>query len=105
MKSIKLSKGLVTIVDDSDYDYLMHWKWCSVKFGNRHYAYNYSVRYMHRFILEVIDPKIEIDHIDDNGLNNQRYNIRIANRSQNMANRIIYTNNTSGYKGVSWNNI
>jgi len=43
-----------------------------------------------------------IDHIDGDGLNNQRYNLRDATRSQNGANRGPTQVNTSGYKGVSW---
>ncbi len=45
----------------------------------------------------------EIDHRDGNGLNNQRSNLRFCTHAENMRNRNIQKNNTSGYKGVSWN--
>ena len=43
---------------------------------------------------------MEIDHKDENKLNNQRYNLRLATHSQNMINKKIRKDNTSGYKGV-----
>jgi hypothetical protein len=57
---------------------------------------------LHRFILGVSDPKIEVDHKDHNGLNCRRKNLRIATRKQNMGNQRKSRVNTSGYKGVSW---
>lgn len=43
---------------------------------------------------------MEIDHIDGNGLNNQKENLRICTRSENMRNRDKQADNLSGYKGV-----
>ena len=44
----------------------------------------------------------EIDHIDSNRLNNQKDNLRLCNRSQNLGNRNKSKNNKSGFKGVIW---
>jgi len=44
----------------------------------------------------------EIDHKDRNRANNKWDNLRVATDSQNNYNRGIASNNTSGYKGVSW---
>lgn len=54
---------------------------------------------MHRFILQLPDG-IHTDHKNGLGLDNQRQNIRPCNRSQNMCNRKMHKNNTSGLKGV-----
>lgn len=48
-------------------------------------------------------PGLEIDHIDRNPLNAQRSNLREVTTSFNQANANKRRDNTSGYKGVSWN--
>jgi len=58
---------------------------------------------MHCLVGERSGLKIEgkqIDHIDRNGLNNRRINLRAASAGQNKANQGKYRNNTSGYKSV-----
>jgi len=55
---------------------------------------------MHRIIMCIDDRNILIDHIDRNGLNNQRSNLRLANYSTNQANKKRLDNKKSKYKGV-----
>jgi hypothetical protein len=43
-----------------------------------------------------------VDHVDSDGLNNRRANLRPATHSENQQNRRMAENNTSGYKGVSF---
>ena len=63
-----------------------------------------SDRYMaHQAIWCIVTgvwPELEIDHIDGNGLNNRWLNLREATHAQNMSNRKMQRNNTSGYRGV-----
>lgn len=89
MKLIKLTQGKVTMVDDADYDWLNQYKWCAAK--NRDaifYAVNKKLGRMHRFILGLVKGENTIlgDHRDRDTLNNQRYNLRIADYSNNAMN-------------------
>jgi len=104
MKLIPLSKGLFTEVDDIDFEWLNQWKWYAMKSGNTFYAARTSKErekiLMHRLILDITKGKVTPDHIDRNGLNNKRNNLRIATRSQNNINKIKKEKCSSIFKGV-----
>lgn len=109
MKQILLTQGLVALVDDEDYERVNAFKWHAVvaESGVVHAARKISNKrvYMHTFLIGAE----QTDHADTNGLNNQRYNLRPANRSQNQANRGKNRSHRHGiahsskWKGVSWN--
>jgi hypothetical protein len=109
MKKIKLTQGKFALVDDVDFDWLNQWKWYTRKSRKTFYAQRNSktingVRHlilMHRVILRPSIKK-QVDHKDENGLNNQRNNIRICTIGQNNHNHGKTIKNTSGFKGVSW---
>lgn len=105
MREIQLSQSKVALVDDEDYDRVNEYKWQAYKNkkGNSTYArVNYDLT-MHRLILNLTsNDKVEVDHIDMNGLNNQKSNLRIVNRSQNKCNATIQKNNKTGLKGVGY---
>lgn len=107
MKQIPLTQGKLTLVDDQDYDFLMQWKWHIQKSHKTIYAirtdnFNHTTIRMHRIIAKRMRLEGHIDHKDQNGLNNQRDNLRFATNSQQGANQKKHNNNTSGYKGVYW---
>jgi len=53
--------------------------------------------------MRVTDTSIHVDHEDHNGLHNCIGNLRICKEiTENRCNSRMYTNNTSGYKGVTW---
>jgi len=56
---------------------------------------------LHRFIMEVTDRRIDVDHKDHNGLNCQRYNLRRCVRGENTGYQ-RKSRGSSRYKGVSW---
>ena len=110
MKKIPLRDGVFTLVDDEDYEALNNYSWCLFSgSGKKEYACRYiknesgkQIRiWMHRQILP--HDLRHTDHIDGDGLNNQKFNLRPATFSQNMANSRLQKNNTSGFKGVFWN--
>jgi len=111
MKEITLSQGKVAIVDDEDYEWLNKWKWNVVKRPHTYYAvrHDYSLGKhnpihiaMHRLILGITDKKLLADHIDRNGLNNQRNNLRVATKHQNSMNcSKKQKNGLSKFLGVS----
>lgn len=55
--------------------------------------------YLHRYLLQPV-PGFEVDHIDGDGLNCTRENLRLATSAQNKHNQRLSRHNKSGYKGV-----
>lgn len=112
MKKIPLSQGKFALVDDADFEVLSAFKWSVYNDNHTFYAKRtvprdasgkYKVILMHREILGDECDGLDTDHIDCDGLNNQRSNLRPCTRSQNLCNQRRLSKNTSGYKGVDWN--
>ena len=105
MKEIKLTQGQVALVDDLDFEALNVFKWYASKERNRFYAARHiyidgkgTTAKMHNMILNGKG----IDHIDHDGLNNQRSNLRFCTKSENNMNQRKLASATSMYKGVSF---
>lgn len=104
MKHLLLTNGHIALVDDEDYDRLCGFSWWGSRRGHTVYACRNSVvdgkrttRYLHREVLNA--PKgIEVDHVDCDGLNCQRENLRIASRGQQCQNQV--GRKPSGLKGA-----
>lgn len=95
------NRGIV-IVDDHDYETLVVFKWYLVSgYAARVLIVDGKRKWelMHRMITEVSKDK-DIDHINSQKLDNQRHNLRLATRSQNMANKPQHKDNSTGFKGV-----
>jgi len=105
MKIIPLTQSKSALVDDEDYEWLNQWKWYA-KHDNHdcYYAarnsHKHTIR-MHRLImgLKAYNKKL-VDHINHDGLDNRRSNLRICTTGQNQFNRIPSKNTASKYKGV-----
>ena len=112
MKKIKLTQGKVALVDDCMFEYLNKHKWCAHKHGNTYYAVRNSktingkreMILMHRAVFrKTTKGMMMIDHINHDGLDNQRANLREVTSQQNQMNRKSNINSSSKYKGVYWN--
>jgi hypothetical protein len=111
MREIQLTRGKVAFIDDEDYDWLTNWSW-HTKIDKKNF---YAIRkiigedgkqkkvYMHRQIMGLTNPTDKVDHIDGNGLNNQKYNLRKATTVENCWNsrKRVGINHSSKFKGVS----
>lgn len=109
MKEIQLTRGMVALVDDADYDGLNKYNWIAIKGRHTFYAaMNTSMKdgpikciLMHRLILGIHKNRSLIgDHRNRDGLDNRRENLRLATYSDNGANAIKKCSK-SKYLGVS----
>lgn len=111
---IPVSPGLFALVDADDAKKVMSQKWYVSKTKHHIYAVakkwicspnKYKRTLMHRLILDAPDGEI-VDHINGDGLDNRRCNLRLCTMRQNVCNQRIRTTyagkpTTSRYKGVT----
>lgn len=109
MKTINLTQGFITVVDDEDFETAFALNWRLIRKGNNLYAgrtvpktsgLGRTTLYLHRFL----NPGIpEIDHRDGNGLNNRRENLRSCTQRQNTCGfQHKRKGASSRFRGVSW---
>jgi hypothetical protein len=96
----------IAIVSEEDAD-LGAMVWNVHKTRHTHYAQSKKYPSLHRMVLakmleRELLPEEQVDHINGLGWDNRRENLRLATRSENSRNRRLSRQNTSGYKGVSW---
>jgi len=115
------------IIDTEDWDKVKEYKWC-IK-GDARYTYPYAVTAIdhpdggwyyytwqgkekrqrrrttlriHQIIMGESPKGLVVDHINHNGLDNRKDNLRFLSQQQNVYNSRSRKNSTSDYKGVSW---
>jgi len=107
---LQLSKGLFTIIDEDEYERVGRFQWHAMPTRNTYYATRHlpcaedaksRKVLIHRIIMNIYDPKIEVDHRDGNGLNNRKANLRVVTHAQNLLNRRSVSG-TSRFKGASF---
>ena len=109
---VPLTQGKFAVIDSIDAERVLKFNWCAYfNPHNRNWYAKRKVRidgkqvsiYLHRFILNA-PPDKQVDHKDRDGLNDRRYNLRLADNSQNHQNMAMPSDNRSGFKGVSRQN-
>lgn len=116
MRRLRLSSGRYAFVDDADYEFLRaRYRWDEYRVQRNRTSYAMaSIRFdgrkttvkMHRILLDAKPGQI-VDHIDQNGLNNQKSNLRFTTASRNKRNAPKYRTSggvrpASRFKGVGW---
>lgn len=99
-------KGEEFYFDLEDYEIIKSYVW---RMNHRGYFVAFDDNQKHVSIHRLImNPECEydVDHIngENTRYDNRKYNLRICTRSQNMQNKNLRSDNTSGVTGVSWNN-
>lgn len=107
---ISLTKGHFALIDAADASRILCLSWqatynlrakrwyatAKVRRGGKRYTVS-----MHRYVLDA-PQGIQVDHVNGDGLDNRRGNLRLATRAQNQHNRRTQHNNATGYKGVTY---
>lgn len=105
MNEIQLTQGKTALVSDEDYELVNQYKWHANNMGGGiYYAFRRdgkTMLSMHRDLTNAPNG-MEVDHINGNGLDNRRENLRICTHAQNRYNNKLRIDSTSGYKGVFW---
>ena len=108
MREIPLTRGLVALVDDADYEMLSRFRWFSQPKEYTAYALRnetangrQTTKRMHRMIM-LPGPEQHVDHINGDGLDNRRSNLRLCTHGQNMRNGRPRSGARSQFKGVDW---
>lgn len=109
MAEIFTKKGEVILVDDEDFVELSAHSWY-VHEGYAARETKHPLRpgkkyteYMHRRLLGIpCGDRRKVDHHNENKLDNRKGNLRPCTNAQNLCNRGAQSNNTSGFKGVTW---
>jgi hypothetical protein len=106
-KEVILSNGRKTIVDEKNYFQVIYNGPWHYKATGKGYAFhwkgkgkNRKAEYLHHFIRDLVGFVGKVDHRDLDGLNNTEENLRPATKSQNAMNSKLYSNNSSGVRGV-----
>lgn len=111
---VELTKNKFVIVDTKIwFDKLIYYKWSILKTSKNGYAQAFYEKVdgknkmilMHRMVMDLLEhkDKIEVDHINRDGLDNRLSNLRLVTRKENSWNIGKISSNNSGYIGVSWN--
>lgn len=103
----KVAAGRVALIDDEDCELVAGYGWCAARIGRTLYAQAYvrgsgAAAPVYVRMHKLITGWPQTDHINGNGLDNRRANLRPASQAQNQANQRPRRGGSSQYKGVYW---
>lgn len=105
---VTLTQGYVAVIDAEDAPQVGKWNWYAWKTDRRVYAIRtcrsggkQRTVLLHRSIMGETDG-LEVDHLDGDGLNNRRGNLRLATKSQNQMNARKRKTSAAKFKGVTF---
>lgn len=111
MREIKTKNGKTALVDDEDFERVNSFRWFFVRSstgrGSGYFATGRGrngkkMVYLHHAIIgRPVNRKMSVDHVNGNGLDNRKENLRFATARQQRQNSAIRMNNHSGFKGIS----
>jgi hypothetical protein len=100
---VPLTRGLYAVIDAADAEAVLPFKWTAQQAKRTHYAYRFVYGngrprkvYLHRLLMG--DPLLQVDHINGDGLDCRRANMRLATPAQNRQN--TRRKNRTGFIGV-----
>lgn len=108
MKEIELTQGRVALIDDEDYDIVSLYNWHTRRTTRSDYAATTrcgKTLHMHRMVM-LAPAGLEVDHINGDGLDNRKSNLRVCTVKENRRNRRPsrgQRRSSSGLKGVQKN--
>lgn len=94
--------GYVAIIDIEDVEIVAPYRWQVAHNGNTRYATTQvdgKTIYMHRLITGA-DRGVSVDHVNHDGLDNRKANLRLCSHQNNLRNRVLARDNSTGYVGV-----
>lgn len=104
-----VAAGRVALVDEEDYELVSQYRWHASKVpASRTFYARTKITHPDGSKSDILMHNLltgwkRVDHVNHNGLDNQRHNLRLATHKQNLANRQPNINSKwSRYKGVSW---
>lgn len=100
---------MVALIDESDLSNVLGRRWWAHRVGRTWYVETKAAdasgkrqtKRLHRLLMNAAGDA-EVDHVNGDGLDNRRCNLRLATHAENGRNRRLAVNNTSGYRGVTW---
>lgn len=103
VKEIPLTQGFAALVDEADYAWASTLAWSAVRDGANVYAVRHGeggrLERLHRRVAGAAPGQV-VDHINGDGLDNRRANLRVCTRGENLRNRKVHRTSASGFKGV-----